>query len=307
MVRIPFDWARFQPNPTGVDRDVIEQYHALLEASPLPVWASLFEGEVPGWFDDAGHFADTRAAGRWWPRFVELIADEFGDAIAGWVPIDRPVQFARSAFAEGRWPPNRRDPIAHRTVDEQLVIAWRNAWRILKGAGRPVLVSLDLERVLRIGTRPDDVAAERRREQLVWELWPRALRDGVIEIGSALPIPDLAQSGAGIMAWLPAPGPAADWSAELLRRLATTVDLPLHPVVRLGSGDLGQAEGALAGAVHDALGIETLWCSPALMVGTNDGLVDLGGVATEHLERWQELTRTVQRSTPTPQEPTGGG
>src|SRR6266545_366075 len=81
-VRVGVDWARLQPEPGRLDDD---------RAAGLAMWATLWEGPVPGWFADEGGFADDRAAGRWWPRWVETAADAFGDRVDGWFPMDDPV------------------------------------------------------------------------------------------------------------------------------------------------------------------------------------------------------------------------
>jgi Glycosyl hydrolase family 1 len=114
-VRLSLDWARLQPRPKVLDGEWVEWYGSLLTTSlrlGLEPWLTLYDGSIPTWFDDEGGFGDAVAAGRWWPRWVERIADQFGDAAAGWVPLVVSVDNAR--------------PV------------WRDTWTALRGGRRVV-------------------------------------------------------------------------------------------------------------------------------------------------------------------------
>lgn len=114
-VRFSLDWARLQPRPNELDGEWVEWYGSLLTASlrlGLEPWLTLYDGSIPKWFDDEGGFGDTVAAGRWWPRWVERVAEQFGDTAAGWVPLVGRVDNAR--------------PV------------WRDTWIALRGGRRVV-------------------------------------------------------------------------------------------------------------------------------------------------------------------------
>lgn len=114
-VRLSLDWARLQPRPKELDGEWVEWYGSLLTTSlglGLQPWLTLYDGSIPTWFDDEGGFGDAVAAGRWWPRWVERVADQFGDAAAGWVPLVGRVDNAR--------------PV------------WRDTWTALRGGRRVV-------------------------------------------------------------------------------------------------------------------------------------------------------------------------
>jgi beta-glucosidase len=184
-VRIPFDWSRIEPDPGRPDRDALEWYgHVLTSAAGagLTVWASLMEGPLPGWFADEGGWADASAAGRRWPRFVETVAEHFGDGIGGWVPLDRPTRLAARAYLGGGDPPGRDDPEVHARVLTHLVVAGRDAWRILHGSGAPVATAFELE----VSRPTDDTVpaheAARWRDRTLWNLWLQGLRDGTVAV-----------------------------------------------------------------------------------------------------------------------------
>lgn len=186
-VRLGFDWSRLEPRPGEVDDDWREWYQHVLDRAHergVDVWATLHESTVPRWFDDAGSFGDERAAGRWWPRWVERCADLFGDRVAGWFPIHDPI---------GAADPWRADRQHYERALVHVAVAWRDAWRVLRG-GPPVATSL--HGVLpRAADRTVPAAqAARDEDRLRWRLWLTGLRDGTLRLpsGDERQIPDLA-------------------------------------------------------------------------------------------------------------------
>lgn len=188
-VRLPLDWARLQPIPGRIDDDWREWYESFLTHASrcgISVWATLFETTVPKWFDDEGSFADERAAGRAWPRWVETAAELFGDGVAGWFPLVDPVGLAC------RW---QGDPRRFESALMNVATAWRDAWRILRG-GPPVATALAVHL-----PRPADqtvraAQAARLEDHLRWTMWLRSFRDGVVRLpgGATRAVPDLGAS-----------------------------------------------------------------------------------------------------------------
>src|SRR2546423_1410000 len=101
-VRVPARWRDLQPGPDRWDGDALE---ALARAADdaatvgLAPWVALLGRHVPGWFEDEGGFADTKAAGRWWPRYVDGVAGRVGELAGGWFPMVNPAGLAAEAFA----------------------------------------------------------------------------------------------------------------------------------------------------------------------------------------------------------------
>ncbi|MEM9040571.1 MAG: family 1 glycosylhydrolase [Actinomycetota bacterium] len=120
-VRLSFDWARLQPRPGDLSEEWVEWYGDVVGAARavgLATWACLLDadGGVPRWLDNEGGIGDAETVVRWWPRWLERVADEFGDRIDGWIPAvhaspDLPTQ------------------------------AWRDTWALLRGEA-PVTLSL---------------------------------------------------------------------------------------------------------------------------------------------------------------------
>ena len=168
-LRLTLDWARLQPRPGGLDDDWADQYEQILAAADtidLQVWATLHDGSIPRWFDNDGGFDDDETFTAWWPRWVERVADRFGDSVAGWVP-----------FAE----------IPHGAPMQP----WRDTWSILEGS-RPMVASVApdtttiedfvgraslLGIALETPWEPDDAIGDRQLETASTQ-WGRTIRDG---------------------------------------------------------------------------------------------------------------------------------
>ena len=129
-LRLTFDWPRLQPTPGRLDEFWAEHVDEVLDTAAtndLRVWATLHDGGAPRWLDDEGGTGDDAALTRWWPRWVEHVAERFGDRMHGWIP------FAGIA---------RDMPMR----------PWADTWGILRNPSSLVVASLaraDLDRIER--------------------------------------------------------------------------------------------------------------------------------------------------------------
>jgi len=289
-VRLGLDWSRLEPVPGGIDDDWREWYTRVFDAAALhgvDVWASLHELTVPQWFDDeGGAFADERAAGRWWPRWVERCAELFGDRVAGWFPINDPVTVAAA---------QSHDPARYERTLVNLATAWRDAWRVLRG-GPPVATSLGV--VLPRATDQSVPAqqAARATDRLVWRLWLGALRDGTVQLpsGDARSVADLGASldVLGIATTLD--HPEAELTDESIRRWQERLgsilrrageEGPDRPItvsgLSIGWNERAErhllveaAVRAIEDAVADGVRVESVYVDPAIGDGGWAALVD---------------------------------
>jgi beta-glucosidase len=125
-LRITFDWARLQPKPGEFAGDWVERYEHVLgaaEAIGISVWATMYDSGVPKWFANEGGVADDEALATWWPRWIERVADRFGEHVAGWIPF---------AIMPSDLP----------------TTVWDDTWRVLGGGDAPTVGSFDAERDL---------------------------------------------------------------------------------------------------------------------------------------------------------------
>lgn len=119
-LRLTFDWARLQPKPGEFSSGWVERYEqvfAAAEAIGISVWGAMYDSGVPKWFANEGGLGDDEAIIRWWPRWIERVADTFGQHVHGWIP-----------FAV--------------IPDELPDQVWIDTWRVLGDGGPPVAASL---------------------------------------------------------------------------------------------------------------------------------------------------------------------
>jgi beta-glucosidase len=111
--RLSLDWARIEPREGERDSSAIEHYRAVLgaaRAAGVAPWVCLHHFTLPGWFaDDLGGFLDERAGRYHWSRHVDFCGETFGDLVAGWQPVNEPVQYAAGGFLGGGFPPGKHD------------------------------------------------------------------------------------------------------------------------------------------------------------------------------------------------------
>jgi beta-glucosidase len=253
VCRFTVEWARLMPRANRLDGDEREHLEAIVDAASaagIELWLGLHDSSLPGWFLDEGGFADDRARGRFWPAYVDAVAETVGDRVAGWFPLISPFTYARRGYLFGDRPPGAHDPETHASVVRGLWLAWRDAWRILRG-GPPVSTALDLAPVYLSDNTVTARQAARDFDDGTFGVAVNAVRDGLLrvpglaehEVGdlqNALDIAGLtyaaaiALDGEGVMSTYP-PGVPQPWLEGLgivIRRLAE--DLPDRPLVVAG-------------------------------------------------------------------------
>ena len=299
-IGVGIEWARLEPQPGKIDGDAIEHYTQVLEsarAAGLSVWVTLQNRTVPGWFIDEGGFLDDKSRGYFWPRFVDVVAGEMGSLVNAWIPIHDPGGYASVAYSRGVHPPGQRDPEMRAKALRGCWLAWRDAWRLLRGNGAPVVHSLALSPVFTVDGTVEGGKRARRVDEHTWDVAVRAISDGELAVPglAVIEVPDLQDSGdiVGIaypgalassedkLRSYPPDGRRGDdgvmvWSEGLaltLHRLAEM--LPQRPLAVTSYGapssdaawqgdEARLARTVIETAVRDGIGIEAAFWTPAL-------------------------------------------
>lgn len=173
--RLSIEWARIEPRQGERDRAAIEHYRRVLEAARaagIAPWVCLHHFTLPGWFGDDLHgFLDDKAAGYWWPRHVDFMAETFGDLVFGWKPINEPVAYAVGGFLTGEIPPGRADGRDFRNGLRNLHAANAHAARLLRGGGAPVATIHNLSPVYAADSSPEARDRAARVDDVIWKSW----------------------------------------------------------------------------------------------------------------------------------------
>jgi beta-glucosidase len=200
VVNLGIEWARIEPQPGKIDGDALEHYSLVLQTARqagLSVWVTLQNRTVPGWFVDEGGFIDDKSRGYFWPRFVDVVASELGSEIDAWVPIHDPSGYASLAYSRGMHPPAKKDPELRAKALRGTWLAWRDAWRLLRGNGAPVVHSLSLAPVFTMDGTVEGGKRAKRVDEHTWDVAVRAIRDGELAVPglAVIEVPDLQDSG----------------------------------------------------------------------------------------------------------------
>ncbi|MFM7686442.1 MAG: family 1 glycosylhydrolase [Actinomycetota bacterium] len=268
-IRLDVPWALAQPRAGAFDGDVFERLRGAAQsaaAAGVQTWFRLLQPAIPHWFDDEGGFTDDRTAGTWWPRWVEGVTDRLGDVAAGWVPFEAPYGMC------DRLSPH--DARRHGEITHTVLVAWRDAWRILHGS-TPVACSLDVAIERPTDESPEAREAANRRHHLRWSLWLQGFTDGVVRIPGRAdrPLADLAGSVDVI-------GLAVRRDAEtcLYRAAEHGLGLPLALTFAVtGASDAERSHHVTAmwrevRRAGEQLRVDTVWAMPFVDVPGTPGL-----------------------------------
>jgi beta-glucosidase len=198
--RMSIEWARIEPQEGRRDGAAIEHYRAVLEAAAaagVKPWVCLHHFTLPGWFTEVGEggFVDDRARSYYWARHVAFCAETFGDLVYGWKPINEPAAYA-SIYTQGGRSFANRDWRKVFDVLGAILLAQRDAWRELRGGGKPVATVHSLSPVFTVADTVPARNMSQLLEGVLWDVWMRADRDGVLELPDRAPreVPDLREA-----------------------------------------------------------------------------------------------------------------
>ena len=199
--RLSVEWARIEPVEGRRDRAAVEHYREMLETAVslgISPWVCLHHFTLPGWFTEVGEggFVDDHARSYFWARHVAFCAETFGDLVYGWKPVNEPNAYAGIYDARGRRP-SQRDWKRVFDLYGAILLAQRDAWRELRGGGAPVATVHNLSPIFAADGSVTAAKWAAAVEELTWNVWIRADRDGVLELPDRAPIevPDLREVG----------------------------------------------------------------------------------------------------------------
>ncbi|HEY5077702.1 MAG TPA: family 1 glycosylhydrolase [Acidimicrobiia bacterium] len=189
--RLSIEWARIEPEEGRRDDAAVEHTVEVLtaaRAAGISPWVCLHHFTLPGWFTEMGDggFVDDRARSYYWARHVAFCAETFGDLVFGWKPVNEPAAYA------GIYPHAKK----RFEMLGAILLAQRDAWRELRGGGKPVATVHNLSPIFTVAdTVPADSMRD-RLEAMIWDIWMRADRDGVLALPgrAAREVPDLREA-----------------------------------------------------------------------------------------------------------------
>jgi beta-glucosidase len=196
--RLSIEWARIEPREGERDAAAVEHYRQVLKAAKtagVEPWVCLHHFTLPAWFAAKGAFIEDTIRERYWRRHVAFCAETFGNLVFGWKPINEPVAYAAAGYLLGVNPPGERDFGKFIDAYRGILLAQRDAWLELRGR-QPVATIHNLSPLFPAADSDAARATTHNVDNLIWEVWMRADRDGVLTLPGRDPehIADLQQA-----------------------------------------------------------------------------------------------------------------
>lgn len=131
--RLGIEWSRLEPKEGEWDQAAVDHYRQVfkeLKSQLFTVCLTLYHFTLPQWVADQGGW-ENRNTVRYFERFVERVAREFGDLVDIWVTINEPMIYLTQSYVYGVWPPGKKSLWRAFRVFRNLCLAHRVAYRIL--------------------------------------------------------------------------------------------------------------------------------------------------------------------------------
>lgn len=136
--RLSIEWSRIEPEEGKWNQNEVEHYRKVFQALKernLKIMLTLHHFTNPIWFAKKGGWENPESI-KYFSRFTEKIAKEYGQDIDFWITINEPVLYAFKSFFEGDWPPGKKSFTSYWRVLRNLRKAHIKAYKILHDHGQ---------------------------------------------------------------------------------------------------------------------------------------------------------------------------
>jgi len=140
-VRLSIGWSQIikpqliKPEILEVDMEAVRGYKDMLrqlkEAGIKNIILTTHHFDEPQWFDNLGGWAKEENL-KYYERYAEVCAQEFGQDANIWIPINEPNIYTSMGYLAGLWPPHEKNPLKARAVYRNLAKAHNLAAEIIK-------------------------------------------------------------------------------------------------------------------------------------------------------------------------------
>lgn len=135
-LRFGVEWARLEPEEGKWDEDALEHYRSYideLKKRGIEPFMNIWHWTLPTWFDEKGGFT-KRANLRYFCKFVQKLADEYGKELNYIITLNEPNVYTTFGYITTEWPPQEHSYTKAALVYWNLIKAHKKSYKILKKA-----------------------------------------------------------------------------------------------------------------------------------------------------------------------------
>ena len=129
--RLSLEWSRVEPQEGVFDEKEIEHYKRVLESlkqKNISTMVTLHHFTTPQWLADMGGWSNKKAV-FYFSRFAEKVFKEYRDLVDFWITINEPINYATIGYLQGRWVPNKHNPVLFLQVIKNLISGHKAAYQ----------------------------------------------------------------------------------------------------------------------------------------------------------------------------------
>lgn len=147
--RFSIEWSRIEPEEGKFNEKEIQHYKDVItelrnrNITPL---VTLHHFTNPLWFSRLGGW-ENKNSYKYFLRYVNKLLEAYGELITYWITINEPLVYIYQSYLLGIWPPQKKSLICARIVENNLIKAHLEAYKLIhsfyaKNNLRPPLVSI---------------------------------------------------------------------------------------------------------------------------------------------------------------------
>ena len=173
--RFGIEWSRIEPEEGAWNARAIEHYRVYileLRRRGIRPILNLWHWTLPVWLAEKGGF-EKGGNFKYWDRFVEKVAAEYGDLLDYVITVNEPNVYASFSYLSGLWPPRQKSIWKAGAVYYNLVRAHRRAYRILKAKNPSMQIGIAAQLANIQAKRPHDLidASVTELMRYAWNWW----------------------------------------------------------------------------------------------------------------------------------------
>jgi beta-glucosidase len=113
--RFSVEWSRIFPEKGVVSEEGLAYYKALiseLKANDIEPLLTCWHWTLPLWLEEEGGLMAPNAE-QYFKEYFEVLAENFGDDVKYWIPLNEPDVIASQSYLMGVWPPQEKNVLRY--------------------------------------------------------------------------------------------------------------------------------------------------------------------------------------------------